>query len=308
VSRKGLRRVSGAGAVLLACTALALSTGVVPSAFALFSGETTNASSVVAGGWTLPPTGLAASVSGYDVALSWTAGTHGVNGERLLGVDNGTTNSCSGVTYAALANMAAATTASYTHVNVGASTANGHYYCYQLLSTSTALTSLTSATGWTAAATVGPIRVGLVTNSVANANGGTSGRVDGGDKIVLTFNQPTNFTASTIKVCAVSGASGGIYLGDGATTCGSSDSYSLGKLTGKTIAATRTFTNVPVSGSGTTTLTITLNTGSGSTATLSGTSAWTFTPAAGILSSATTHQATICSSGSPCTPTTSSSF
>jgi hypothetical protein len=307
VSRKGLRRVSGAGAVLLACTALALSTGVVQSTFAIFSGETTNANSVVAGGWTLAPTSLTAKPSGYDASLAWTAGTHGVNGQRLYGVDNGTTNNCTGVTYAALANMASGTTAAYTHANVGAGTANGHYYCYQLLSTSTALTSLTSATGWTAATTVGPIRIGLAANSVANSNGGTSGRMDSGDKIVLVFNQATNFTASTIKVCALSGTTG-VYLGDSATNCGTSDTYALGKLTGKTLSATRTFTNVPVTYStaadGTQTVTITLNNPS-ATESVSGTSAWTFTPAATLKSSATTNQATVCTT---CLPTTSSSF
>jgi hypothetical protein len=307
VSPQGLRRVGGACAVLLACTALALTTGVVPSTLALFNGETTNAGSALAGGWVVAPSGLTASVSGNDVSLGWTAGNHGVAGQRLLGVDNGTTNNCTGVTYAGVANMAAATTTSYTHANVGSGSANGHYYCYQLVSTSTALSSLSSPTGWTAAATVGPMRVGLVATSVALANHGTGNRVDRNDTITITFNQPTNVSGTSIKVCAVTG-SNTIYLGDGASSCGSGDTYSIGKLTGKTISATRTFTGTTLAGAGTSTLTITLPTGSGSNANLSGTGAWTFTPAATVKSSATTDQATICSTGSACLPTTSSTF
>jgi hypothetical protein len=306
VTRKGLRRVGGAGAVLVACTALALSTGVVPASFALLSGETTNAGSVVAGGWVVAPSSLTATASGYDVNFGWTAGNHGVLGQRLLGGDAGTTNSCASVVYSAIANMASATTASYTHANVGSGTTNGHYYCYQLVSTSQALSTLTTPTGWTATASVGPLLVGLIATGVSIAPAGTANRIDSGDKITLTFNQAPNTTGTTTKVSAVTGSNTN-YIGDGETTCGTSDTFSIGKLTGKTISGTRTF-NATLGGTGTTTLTITLPGGSGSTANLSGSGAWTFTPAAELKSNATTDQATICSSGSNCLPTTSSTF
>jgi hypothetical protein len=302
VSRKGLRRVGGAGAVLLACTALALTTGVVPSTLALFNGETTNANSVVAGGWVVAPTIGTTTVSGYDVQMAWTAGNHGVSGQRLYGSDRGTTNSCTGATYSALANMASGTTTSYTHANVGAGTANGHYYCYQLVSTSQTLTSLTSDTGWTATASFGPVQVGLTPTSVAITRAGTSNRVDSGDKITLTFNQATNLTGTSTKVCAVT-TQNKIFLGDTATTCGTSDSATIGVLSGKTISGTRTFTGSTLAIAGTT-VTITLPAGTGSTANLSGTGSWTFTPAATIKSSATTDQATVCT----CTVSTTSTF
>lgn len=228
MSRTALRRVVRVSVLLIALS-LGLGYFRVGGTFALWQGEATNTGSAFAAGWIGPPTGLGTPTpSGYGASLSWTPGTHGpVTGQEVYGVDGGTGSSASCGTYTLLTTLASASTTAYT--DAGTSAANGHWWCYEIVST--------SATAWTASAAFTPIRVGLIPSTVALANGtGTSGTIDAGDTITVTFNQTVGTVSGSTNVCTFSG-SGVILIGD--TGCGAAtDSYTIGKLSGLTLGGT----------------------------------------------------------------------
>ena len=184
---KALRQAALA-LVTLGAVALSLSTGIVGSTLAIFNGETQNAASSFAGGWIDAPSALTAGASGYDVALGWTPGTHGpVTGQTLNGVNNGTNSNCTGAAYAFVATLAAPPTATYTDASRGSAANNGHWFCYQLAST--------TASTWNAAATQS-LQLGLVTSVIAIANVGTNNSINANDTITISFNQRTNLAKS----------------------------------------------------------------------------------------------------------------
>ena len=298
-----LRRAAGAGAVL-ATAALLLGNGLVGTTSALFNGETTNTGSAFAGGWVGAPTAGSVNPLGYDESFAWTVGTHGpVTGQQLWGVNNGTNSNCTGAAYANLATMASASTATYTDASRATLATDGNWWCYELVST--------SATVWTAPLILPATQIGLVTNAVLITNVATAGSIAATDTIKLTFNQRTNLTNGTVRVC-VFNTQKTILIGDTTGGCGSSaDAYSVGKLvtTGTISGGTATFATstdaVTTVSPYTATITIA---GAGPTRAISA-GTWTFTPAASILSNATTHQATMCSAATTnCQPTTTSTF
>jgi hypothetical protein len=305
VRHSALRRAVGAGVVLAAC-ALLLGNSVIGTTFALFNGETSNANSAFAGGWIGPPTAATATATGYDVAFAWTPGNHGpINGQQLLGKDNGTDSNCNGAALDPLASITAPPTAAYTDSNRGA-TLNGNWFCYQLVST--------TASSWTSAVTLPPLQLGLVTSDVLISNGGgTANRIQKNDTIKLTFNQRTNLGTGTIKVCVYT--TGAILIGDtqGGNACGTdADGFTVAKLTvtGATIASGVAYNSstVALSTSAPWTMTVTLA-GTNGTSAMTGTQAWALTPSTSILSFATTDRATMCNAASTnCRPTTSSGF
>jgi hypothetical protein len=227
MSRAALRRVVWLSVTLIA---ISLSLGYlhVGGTFALWDGATTNSSSPLEAGWIDPPSGLGTPApSGYGASFTWTPGTHGpVTGQQLWAVDGGTGGSASCGAYALDSTMASASTSSYT--STGSSANNGHWRCYEMVST--------SATAWTATAAFTPIRVGLYPKAVAITNHGTSGSIDSGDTIAITFNQNVNAAAST-QVCTFQGASGTgvILIGDSTCSNSSTDAYTVGKITGVTV-------------------------------------------------------------------------
>jgi hypothetical protein len=302
---KALRQAALA-IVILGAIALALSTGIVGTTSALFNGETQNAGSSFAGGWVAAPSSFNATPSGYDVSLGWTPGVQSVTGQKVNGADNGTNPDCTGAAYGLISTLASATTATYSDASRGTALNNGNWFCYQLLST--------SATVWTAQA-LKAVQIGLVANAISTANAGSTcagsaapvtGKTNCNDTITITFNQKPILPASPIRVCVW--ASGTIVIGDTVLCLSSGDSYGVGKMTGGTLGtnvaySTSTYTLTTVAPW---VMTITLK-GSNTTSNVSGT--WTFTPAAGILSSVTTHQATICSAvKTTCQPTSSTTF
>jgi len=274
MSPTALRRAVGLSALLIVLS-LALGYVHVGGTFAIWDGETTNAGSAFAAGWVGPATSIGTPApSGYGASLTWTPGTDGpVTGQELDSVDGGTGASASCGTYGLAATMSSATTSSYTAS--GTSAANGHWWCYRLVST--------SATAWTASATFAPVRVGLIPTAVAFANGATatSGTIDAGDTITIAFNQNVT-TVSGSNVCVFSGASGAgaILIGD--TTCSSAatDAYTIGRLTGLTIGGSGSQSlTATISAAGTQVSVAVTQTGP----TVSGTS--TFTASTGITSS-----------------------
>lgn len=303
MSRRSLRW-TGCAIAALSLAALLLSGTPIGGTLALFNGETQNAGSSFAGGWIGAATGPSSSVSGYDAAFAWTPGSHGpVTGQQLWGVDNTTNSNCTGAAYASFATMALATTNSYTDASRGTAANDGNWFCYEIVST--------SATVWTALAPLPAFQIGLVANGVSIANANIAGRIEKNDTITITFNQRTNLGTANIRVCVWS--TGSIVLGDTSGGCNSSaDGYSLGRLTvsGATIPSNLGFNSSPVALRTTAPWTITITlAGTNNNATMSGSPTWTFTPGAGILSFATTHQATICSAAkTTCQPTTTSNF
>jgi hypothetical protein len=278
---------------LVAAVALLVTAGAAVAARIGFTGET-NSTNTVANGWIGPPTALASPTpSGYDAQLAWTPGTHGpVTGQQLWGVDNGTTSNCTGVTYSLLNTMASAATATFTKANTSA--VNGHWLCYQMVST--------SASSWTSSANFAATQLGLVATSVSIANSGTSGKITTGDTITITFNQPVlaSSVPTSLVVCTGTSATV-IFVGDTSNCTNTSDGYSVGVINGITVSGGKQKLNssAVVSGS-TVTVTIGQN---GQNASGTG----TFTPATGVQSQASTDRANACTA-SNCQPTTSGSF
>jgi hypothetical protein len=298
VTYKVLRQATLA-LVILSSTALVLSTGIVGSTLAIFNGETQNAASSFAGGWIDAPSALTAGASGYDVALGWTPGTHGpVTGQTLNGVDNGTNSNCTGAAYAFVATLGSAI-ATYTDSSRGNAGNNGNWFCYQLVST--------SATVWTAQGTQS-LQLGLVATGITIANVGTNNSINANDTITISFNQRTNRPASgTAKVCAFT--SGLIIIGDttGGAACNTGDGYNLGTISGVTVGSNRVYQNSTYTTTTVSPWTTTVTIVGGSASTYAGTA--TFTPSASILSFATTHQATMCTTAAAtCRPTTATHF
>ena len=298
---KALRQAALA-LVTISAVALALSTGIVGSTFALFNGETQNAASSFAGGWIGAPTAFTVTASGYDMSLAWTPGNHGpITGQTLNGADNNTISGCTGAAWSFIVS-GPATTATYSDASRGNSGTNGHWFCYQLIST--------TATTWNAAATQS-LQLGLVTSVIAIANVGTNNSINANDTITLTFNQRTNLAASgTTKVCVIAGSPGKVIIGDtaGGNSCSTGDGFTVGVITDATIVGNQvyrfsTFTTTTASAPWTMAITLV----GGGTATYSGTG--TFTPSSSILSFATTHQATMCTTAATtCRPTTTTHF
>ena len=281
----------------------ALVVGVLaPLSGASFNATAANPGNVYALTALYAPSGLTATPSGHDVGLSWSAGTNG-NGYSLLGVANGTSSNCSSASFASIGSPGGT---SYT--DTGRFTPQGTYFCYQV---KTSYASWTSVSGNPTAAA----QLGVVAGSIAAANGGTAGKLDTGDTITVTFNQPISTgtgPSGTNSVCAISGAT--IVLGSTTTsgTCGASETVNLGKLSGGSSGANARWSATYTWSNSNKTLTVTIGsrTVGSSNPSVSGT--WTFTPtttSSKLLSSAGSFQTCNTNTGGGnCLPTMSGSF
>jgi hypothetical protein len=218
-------------------------------------------------------------------------------------VNNGTSSNCSSVTYASLGTSA---TTSYT--DTGDYTPQGTYECYQVRTRYNA--SWTSVNSNPTASS----QLGFIVSSVSITNGGVAGKLDTGDVIVFTFNQPVQPTSigpspNTNTVCAANNV---VLIGSTTSngSCAAGETYQLGTMTGGTInggghsAATWAWSN------GNQTLTVTLGAATGSTASASGT--LTFNPVTtGSLVLSSTGSFHVCDTntgGGNCLPTVTGSF
>jgi hypothetical protein len=306
--RRPLLTAVGVAVLCAAASVATLLGGRVGTTLALFNGETQNAGSAFAAGWIDPPTGLTATASGNNVDLAWTAGTHGPPaGQRIAAVSTGTSASCTGQTLAAVASIGWVAGAN-SYVDAGGASSGsgsgrgtaanaGDFYCYQVAST--------YGTQWSSPSTAVSTVVGLVATNLAIANGGTSGRIGNGDRITITFNQKTTLptTATTSKVCIRT--TGVVYLGDTATTCGTSDNPTIATLTGLTIGSNVTFASSTVAASAAAPWTATITLGGGSNSTVSGTATLAATSATTTKTpTPPANQATLCSlAKATCRPT-----
>lgn len=238
---KSLRRAVTSHLVAVAALLVA-GTGVAWSALVGFSAETRHQSSALSGGWIgAPPTVQTPLPAGYGATLTWTLSTHGSTGQALFGTDMGTTSSCTTATYATSFNASIAVSATTTTDSRGAS-ANGHWLCYQIRATHGS---------WFKGTNFAAVQVGLVPAGIASSNsGGTSGQIENGDKITLTFNQNVSYSgASPISVCVWKNPANSIVIGD--TGCAAStDTGTIGNLTGLSIPnANRTYVTSSVAAS-----------------------------------------------------------
>jgi hypothetical protein len=306
--RPGALRRATSAAIVIAASALLVGNHVVGGTWAVFNGQTKNAGSVFSDGWLSPAAAGSVAASGWNMNLAWTPGAVGLNGQQLWGVDNNLNSNCTGAAYASLTTLASAATAAFTDTARGTALTNGHWFCYEIMSTRTPGT-------WTTPYAMPAAQLGLVTTAVANANVTTAGTFRANDTITLTFNQriaTTGIAASgSLKVCLFA-ASRTILIGDTAATCNAAtDAFSVAKLVagagtvqrnvGET-ASTYVLTTVSPF-----TMTITLA-GTATTATITGLSSWTLTASATPRSFANAATTMCTALTTNCQPTTATNF
>jgi hypothetical protein len=241
VNRKA-RRWAAAAALLLLVAGGALAFGQVTGTFAIFTAETQNSSGVAVGSWIPTPSGATSALpttSPYStLSLAWTSGNSAatptpnpVTGQSILYADGGSGASASCGSYSAFSTTtAAATTATPTGTNLT------DWWCFEVQSTST---SATTSGSWTSdVATFTPRRILVPTTVVIANGGGTANRIDNGDTITITFNQPVNLPGGTQRICAVN--TGVLILGDSTGACAAGDAYTIARITGLTISRTLT--------------------------------------------------------------------
>lgn len=290
--RRARLAVAGACVVLLVGAATAL---------AAFS-TTTSASQPVSSRNLGAPSGLTGAASGHDVNLSWTAGTNG-SGYAIAAVANGTSSNCSAVTFSALT-----TTAGTSVTDTGRFSPQGTFECYRVTTT---YGTWSSQTGNPTVA----VRIGVVAQSVAITNGGTAGRLDAGDKIVITYNQAISTASGPVvgnNVCTNTGGTIMVGVTGTGTTCSTASATTVGTLTSLTINRAARYNTTFAWSAGNTVLTVTIGARSAGSQdpTVSGTAVHTpTTTATGLLSSTGSfHTCSTNSGGGNCTPTATGTF
>lgn len=176
VRGKGTRKVgstAGYGALLVAVLMVVCS-GMVNGTMASYTASTTGLSNWT-DGTVATPTSFANTISGPDFDLSWASQTN-TTGFTVGYMDNGSTNSCTSVTYNETASV---TGTSDTFVPSGA--VAGHHYCLELTADYDSWTSASSDVISAAQ------QYGMVADTLALA--GTAGKTVAGDTISVTFNQ-----------------------------------------------------------------------------------------------------------------------
>jgi hypothetical protein len=286
--------------VAAAAVALTLLAGTA-SAIAAFT-KTASGSQTVSSRNLGAPTGLTGAASGHNVNLSWTAGTNG-SGYAIAAAANGTSSDCTAASFAALT-----TTAGTSITDSGRFTPQGTFECYRVTTT---FGTWSSQTGNPTVA----VRLGVVAQAIAVANGGTAGRFDQGDTIVITFNQAITTASGPVasnNICTNTG--GTVMLGVTGTggTCSTGSATTIGTLTSLTITRAARYDATYAWSAGNTVLTATIGSRSAGSQdpTISGTAVYTpTTTATGLLSATGSfHACSSNSGGGNCTPTATGSF
>jgi hypothetical protein len=287
------------GALLGAC----LGSGTAATlALAAFTSSSPASQAISSRGLTAPGS-LTATPTGRDVALSWTSGTNGT-GYAVLAGSNGIDSNCSTATVTSLT-----TTTALTYTDTSRYQPQGTYECYQVRTTYNTWTS--QASNPTAAA-----QIGFVAQTVTATNGGTLGKLDTGDTIKITYNQPVNPATGPVagnKICTNAASTGNIIMiGDAITGCNATTTVTTGTISGGTANKTAAY-NITWAWTGTnTTLTITIGTRTSGSQDASITGTLTFNPtttAANTLSATGGyHNCDTNTGGGNCLPTITGSF
>lgn len=212
-------------ALVLAATALARGSD------AKFTSQSANPANALRAGALAAPTGLAATPAGRDVSVAFTPAADALGTQVLFGRP-ASGASCAGVTLAAAGSPATASPVAHTP-----STAPpGTYACYSARSVRRSWTSLTDPAP--VAVRVGVVVTSVVATAAASTSGCAAGswqagRLDCGDRFVVTFNQPIDTATgptSTARVCAH--PSYGVRLGAPSTTTDCSVPGQVGRIGG----------------------------------------------------------------------------
>lgn len=218
--------------------AYALATGAIPGVSAVFTADTGNTGAQFHGGWIDQATNPQIVVSGYGAQMSWTAGATGVAAEEIDAADGGTgaAASCPAVDmsgawpqapYGLVATMPTPSTVAYS--DAGSAANNGHWRCYLVVGTNN---------GWWRPQTFAALRVGMYPVSVA-LNGNGSGKLDIGETVVITFNQPVDSASVVIGsgICQVK--NGPLVIGF-TGTCSAASVARIGSIPNLAIGKTGT--------------------------------------------------------------------
>jgi hypothetical protein len=249
-----------------------------------------------------PASGLTGAASGHNVNLSWTAGTNG-SGYAVAAVANGTSSNCTAATFSALT-----TTAGTSVTDTGRFSPQGTFECYRVTTT---YGTWSSQTGNPTVA----VRIGVVAQSVVITNGGTAGRLDAGDKIVITYNQAISTASGPVaanNVCTNTGGTVMVGVTGTGTTCSTGSATTVGTLTSLTINRAARYNTTFAWSAGNTVLTVTIGSRSAGAQdpTVSGTAVHTpTTTATGLLSqTGSFHTCSTNSGGGNCTPSATGTF
>ncbi len=248
------------------------------------------------------PSGLTGAASGHNVNLSWTAGTNG-SGYAVAAVANGTSSNCSAVTFSALT-----TTAGTSVTDTGRFSPQGTFECYRVTTT---YGTWSSQTGNPTVA----VRLGVVAVSADIQDGNSAGRLDQGDTITITFNQPiapASGPAASNSVCTKKNGAVMVGVTGTGTSCPATLATTVGTLTGLSINRAARYDASFAWSAGNTVLTVTIDGRSAGAQdpNVSGTGVYTpTTTATGLVSQTGAFHA--CSSntgGGNCTPSATGAF
>lgn len=319
MSRKARRRAAAAALVLLVIGGT-LAFGQISGTFAIFQAETENQTGVFQGSWipaaTLTSTALN-NVSPYATEhLVWTSGSNTVmpgggsnpvSGQTIYYADGGVGNGAATCPAAGSGSYTSFTTTTF---NAGTADLTGtnlsHWWCWEIVSTSTSATTSGSWTSDLKAFTTAQAREIFVLTAFDQHNVNTANSLRNTDQIILTFNQNRGPIGAGNGTVNVDVCNTGTILISTAAIANCAATPNIGKITGQTVGSNRTCNTSTTAGNGTTALTITLANCTGNAAIGAGTA--TFTPTGtGIQSSGGTN---LCSSTSApaCTATTTNRF
>ena len=296
--RAGLRLRRPPKAALLAASVAAIAiAGAAPGTFAAFSGTVRNGGNDFALTSLYAPGNLTATPAGNAVDLAWTAGQNG-NGYAILSAPapDPLVNDCAGASYSAVATQPGT---SYTDP---VSTPPGTWRCY---------TVQTSYHSWTSVEgnPVAGARLGFVASMASFANVGNP-RIDTGDSITITFNQPVATATGPQAGNTICWQNDRISLGStGIGSCSATEMPRLGFLTGGAIDRNMRLAATWSWSADNRTLTITVGPRLSGTGNYDHSGAWTFTPTsnAAFVQSSTggIHVCDTNAGGGNCTPTVS---
>jgi hypothetical protein len=285
-SRPGAWIAAGLAAVALA--------GAAGGTYAAVAGSVTNGGNTFAFTSLYPPGNLTATPAGSAVDVAWTAGQNG-NGYQVLSAPapDPLVNDCTGVSFSALATVAGT---SFTNA---VSTPAGTWRCY---------TVRTSYHSWTSVENnpVAGARLGFVASVASFSNTGNP-RIDDGDTITITFNQPVDVSTALLTGSSICWQNDRITLGSvGTGACSATDVPRLGYLTGGTIERNFRLAATSSWSADFRSVTITVGARLSGSGNYSHSGSWTFTPTtnANLVKSATggIHVCDTNANGGNCTP------
>jgi hypothetical protein len=257
------------------------------------------------------PTAPAAAPLGHTASVSWTASAPSTgNGYVVSGVNVGSNpaTSCP-ATAASYSFVGATASTSFTDSTPLAGGTDGTYVCYLVRRgfDTTAPGSWAADPLWVSANSL-PIAntaIGFFATSVTLPNGGVGGRIDGGDTIVISFDQAVNTAGLTVSQVCIAVGSKTVYLGAGTGVITCPTTATIGTLTGINVSSTLSLDGAFAATAAWTnsnrTLTITVGAQNMGSTISAGAGTTTFVAAALISSSGA---ATICTTAI-CRPTTS---